>query len=295
MIEYARLRPGPGFSPSKAMLYYAQRMASVHWLRQGIAGAIARGLARKHPAIPFDGNQIDLRDELLRRGLVSLPNLVAPDTVQKIHAYLQDKRLEIRGRRKLRLKDIPSDVGTADYPLDTVLGCPAVVDLVNSAAILSLVGAYLGCSPTLSSIGLRWSFPSTGEACDVQRFHRDPDDWRFVKLFVYLTDVDADSGPHIYVKGSHRTSHGARAHFYERDKLAARYGAASITSVTGSSGTAFIADTSGIHMGMPPKNRPRLMLVAQYSLLPVFAFNYQPVLLETGSHLDRYVNRLLFA
>jgi hypothetical protein len=277
------------------MLYYAQRMASVHWLRQGIAGAIARGLARRHPAIPFDGDQIDLRDELNRSGLVSLPNLASPDMVRKIHAYLQDKRLEIRGSRRLHLKNIPSDVGTADYPLDTVLGCPTVVDLINSPAILSLVGSYLGCSPTLSSIGLRWSFPSTGGVCDVQRFHRDPDDWRFVKLFVYLTDVDAGSGPHVYVKGSHRTSRGARAHFYERDKIAARYGAASITPVTGSRGTTFIADTSGIHMGMPPKDRPRLMLTAQYSLLPVFAFNYHPVSLEIGSHLDPYVNRLLFA
>jgi hypothetical protein len=270
-------------------------MASVYWLRNGIAGAIAQGLARKHPAVPFDSNQQGLRDELTRSGLVSLPDLASRAVRRDIHAYLQDKELEIRGGRRLQLKDMPSDAGTADYPLNTILSCPAVIGLVNSPAILSLVGAYLGCCPTLSSIGLRWSFPSTGGVCDIQRFHRDPDDWRFVKLFVYLTDVDEDSGPHVYVKGSHRTSRGVRAHSYERNKIEARYGAISIISVTGSSGTTFIVDTSGIHMGMPPKKRPRLMLAAQYSLLPVYAFNYKPVLLETGTNVDPYVNRLLFA
>ena len=295
MIEYAQLRPGPGFSPSKAALYYAQRMASVYWLRHGIARAIALGLARRHPAVPFDDSQLDLRNELSQSGLVLLRHLASPDVLRKIHDYLQNKDLEIRGGRRLHLHEIPSDVSTADYPLDTVLACPAIVDLINSPQILSLVGAYLGCSPTLSSIGLRWSFPSTGEVCDVQRFHRDPDDWRFVKLFVYLTDVDERSGPHVYVKGSHKTSRSARAHSYDRNKIEARYGAASVTPVTGTSGTSFIADTSGIHMGMPPKERPRLMLAAQYSLLPVFAFNYHPVPLKTGAHLDPYVNRLLFS
>jgi hypothetical protein len=37
------------------------------------------------------------------------------------------------------------------------------------------------------------------------------------------------------------------------------------------------------------------MLAAQYSLLPIFAFRYTPVLLEPAPSVDRYVNRLLIA
>jgi hypothetical protein len=56
-----------------------------------------------------------------------------------------------------------------------------------------------------------------------------------------------------------------------------------------------MADTAGIHMGRPPSDRPRLMLVAQYSLLPVFAFKYHPLDLRPRPAVDPYVNRLLIA
>jgi hypothetical protein len=56
-----------------------------------------------------------------------------------------------------------------------------------------------------------------------------------------------------------------------------------------------MADTAGIHMGKPPSDRPRLMLIAQYSLLPVFAFQYRPLDLHPRPSVDPYVNRLLIA
>lgn len=39
-----------------------------------------------------------------------------------------------------------------------------------------------------------------------QVFHRDEDDFKFLSLFVYLTDVDGDEdGPHGYLKGTHNS------------------------------------------------------------------------------------------
>ena len=37
-----------------------------------------------------------------------------------------------------------------------------------------------------------------------QKFHRDYESFNFIKLFVYLTDVDKDFGPHQYIIGSHK-------------------------------------------------------------------------------------------
>ncbi len=53
-----------------------------------------------------------------------------------------------------------------------------------------------------------WSFPTkTASEADLSRasfkFHFDLDDWRMLKFFFYLSDVDADAGPHVYVRGSH--------------------------------------------------------------------------------------------
>lgn len=294
MIEYARLHPGHGFSPARAFLYYIQRVITPYWLRDGIAKLIAGIIALRHPFPLQAKNQSRAREDLKRKGLVALPALVTPEWADQVRTYLDGKNVVVKGQT-VPLDQIANDVTIADYSLLTVMSCPLIVALINAPEVLSLAGAYLGCCPTLSSVGLRWSFPSAAEATDVQRFHRDPDDWRFVKLFVYLTDVDENSGPHVYVQGSHRASVALRARSHDLTQIEKTYGPKAAITVTGPRGTAFMADTAGIHMGMPPSNQPRLMLVAQYSLLPIFAFKYNPLDLHPRPQVDPYVNRLLIA
>lgn len=221
-----------------------------------------------------------------------LPGLVGPDAVAGILAYLADKDLVGPRGQLASLGMLPPDARMAAYPLRTLIESPAIMELVNAASVLRIAAAYLGCKPTLSSLGVRWSFPGGG-AGDTQHFHRDPDDWRFLKLFVYLSDVDAGSGPHIYVPRSHRAAGQVRARPYAQSEIERRYGKDGTHTVLGPQGTAFIADTYGIHAGMVPTRTPRLILQAQYSLLPVLAFRYDPVALPGASGLDPYVNRLL--
>jgi hypothetical protein len=71
-----------------------------------------------------------------------------------------------------------------------------------------------------------------------------------------------------------------------------RYSGDDIHTIVGGRGTAFVADTYGIHAGMVPTTTPRLILQAQYSLLPNFATAYAPVA-NTTLAVDRYINRLL--
>jgi hypothetical protein len=167
---------------------------------------------------------------------------------------------------------------------------------INRADILRLASAFLGCKPTLCSIGVRWSFPGSESPDMTQAFHRDPDDWRFLKLFVYLTDVDDDEGgPHIYVAGSHNTRRSLRSKTYAREQLEAQFGKQNMRAIVGARGTTFVADTSGIHAGIPPQRAPRLLLQAQYSILPNFALHYRPVVDPGHRRLDSYVNRLILA
>jgi hypothetical protein len=195
----------------------------------------------------------------------------------------------------MRLDELPPGTRMASYPLSTVVACPGLMAAINDPAVLGIASQYLGCKPTLSSIGIRWSLSSPARPAETQLFHRDPDDWRFLKLFVYLTDVEAGSGPHVYVLGSHRTAATLRAKPFSRESLVREYGADRIQAVTGTAGTTFMADTHGIHMGVPPSTSPRLILQVQYSLLPIFAFRYEPARLIGNVPLDGYVNRLIVA
>jgi hypothetical protein len=65
--------------------------------------------------------------------------------------------------------------------------------------------------------------------------------------------------------------------------------------IIGPKGTAFIADTWGVHKGHMPIARPRLLLQIQYSILPVMKFEYEPVRAPNAEQFNRYTNRLVLA
>ncbi len=54
---------------------------------------------------------------------------------------------------------------------------------------------------------LWWSFPTAATPLEklkaAQVFHYDMDDYRFIKFFFYLTDVDLASGLYVCIRGNH--------------------------------------------------------------------------------------------
>ena len=298
MLPYARLRPGPGFRVVPSALYYAQRVVTQPRLRNFAARSIAAGIrltrGRKDCAGP-DPVEPGAFADLSRAGIVMLPGLTNPREADAIATYFRSKPVVGPGGRLMELDALPAGTSMGSYELRTVLECPQVMRLVNDPRVLALATGYLGCKPTLSSIGVRWSLARDGGPEGTQVYHRDPDDWRFLKIFIYLTDVNEESGPHAYVRGSHLTAGRIRSHPYQPEDLVARYGAENIELVVGTRGTAFLADTWGIHSGHVPRRAPRLILQAQYSLLPVFALRYDPLPIRVGQEIDRYVNRLLIS
>jgi hypothetical protein len=304
MLDYQPLRPGPGFSPARAAFYYSQRFAVRPGLRRLVSKAIAAGINVQHRQTAGTGAAAPCPSAEVARSLVALardgyalldrPRL-SGSALAEVLEYLEANELVGPGGRRFKASQAPANASMAAYPLETVLGCPHVLEAVNCPDMLRIAAGYLGCKPTLSSIGIRWSFPQPKARTDVQNFHRDPDDWRFLKFFVYLTDVDAGTGPHEFVAGSHRTAGRLLARPYTKAEIEREHGPDRIRTITGPRGTSFVADTYGIHRGAVPTTGARLILQAQYSLLPVFSFRYKPVSLESAPVIDSYVNRLLVA
>ena len=168
-----------------------------------------------------------------------------------------------------------------NYKLSDVVNCPQVMELANHPRLVALAGSYLGCAPTVSTIGIRWSRPSR-QAASVQSFHRDPDDWKMVK----------GSGPHVFVAGSQRETPPLFARRYE--EVVDKYGKEVCVAIEGPRGTMFLADTSGVHKGAAALRGPRLILEVGYSLLPIHALDYHPeALARRVFGLDPYINRLI--
>jgi hypothetical protein len=299
MIDYARLKPGPGFEAGRSLLYYSQRLVTNTHARRLIAAVLAScvgiGHRRAKCAAPASAAVEQTADALMRDGFAMVDPVLSERQVADIRRYLASEDVVLRDGRRTKPDTVPNDVTSADYPLETVLRCPHVLEFANNAFALAVAGQYIGCVPTISTIGIRWSFPGSGAGTMTQGFHRDPDDWRFVKLFTHLTDIDPSLGPHVYVRGSHRTSGTVRSRPYTADELSRDYGTENIQEIVGSAGTAFMADTYGIHKGTVPSAGPRLMLEAGFSILPIFALRYRPMAIGPRPALDRYVNRLLLA
>lgn len=298
-MELAQIRPGRGFDPLHSFMYYAHRIVTQRNLRKLVVSALRGRIQAGQGGLTTDDALLNAeRASLLllnEDGFVPLPGLLSGPQVTDIHEFMRPKQLHdrVRGGRVFTIDSVPDDARIGDYELKHLIDCPHILALANSPSLLCLAGHYIGCKPTLSALGMRWSFPGTEAGSILQKFHRDYDDWRFVKIFVYLTDVDADSGPHVYIRGSHLDSGSLRSHSYCDDAVERAYGGDSAINVTGPAGFGFAADTAGIHKGAVPLRRTRCLLQFQYSLLPTYVYRYRPEPYSGTLALDRYVNRLI--
>jgi len=296
--EFVKIVPGAGLRGSwlSRCLYYTQRVVTAPFLRRRIARLIARVIRARHASSPAPADSIDAR-RLEGAGYTALGELLSAGQCADIHAYLADKSLSERygAQDRFTFATRPDRARMAEYDLADIINAPHILALANSARLIGLAEQYLHCKPTLSSLMLRWSFPTDAPAGNVQQFHRDSDDWRHLKVMVYLTDVSAADGPHVYVLGTHLEAAPMRIQVEGDDAIHLRYGRDAARVVTGAEGFGFAVDTAGIHKGEMPLAKPRLMLQIQYSLLPGFAHHYQPQHYAGAVAFDRYVNRLLVA
>jgi hypothetical protein len=153
---------------------------------------------------------------------------------------------------------------------ERILQCDAALAVQRDPLILDIARGYLGGEARLITTRLWWSFP-TKAATDTDmrlasqdKYHFDLDDWRMLKFFFYLTPVDEDCGPHVYIQGSHNRR--ALRHQltllvgHPADDVLRAYGAENAMTLTGQAGLGFVEDPFGFHMGTVAKRSPRLMM-----------------------------------
>lgn len=141
--------------------------------------------------------------------------------------------------------------------------------------ILETVGFYLGSCPKFTMFSLHSTIllPAGSPARFSQRWHRDPDDKKITKVFLYLTDVaEESSGPFTYIKGSQYG--GKWRNLYPQLPPVGRYppeGAVGkvvpkedIKICMGRAGTMIFCDTSGLHKGGYSTEKRRLMFAGTF-------------------------------
>jgi len=187
-------------------------------------------------------------------------------------------------------EDVRRDFHYGCYARGHVLGCPHLIEIANDPHLLQIAETYLGCPPTIYNVNAWWSFAQSQTAARYsQSLHRDIEELRFLTLFIYLTPVNDRNGPHRYIKHSHNKAALTQAlgkiglrqeaigplidplfvgNGYDySDKSDALLGHLAMVW-KGPPGSAILADTYGLHMGIPPAEGERLMVWVRYGLGP---------------------------
>ncbi len=155
-----------------------------------------------------------------------------------------------------------------------------VQEIATDPYFFSIAQDYLGFNPILDLMSMWWSAPGDAalQSRAAQQYHFDMDRFRFVKFFVYLTDVDANNGPHCYVRGSHVRKPPVllRDERIMDQEIEAHYRPTDIREFTGPVGTLLAVDTRGFHKGKPLTARDRLIFEIQFAD-SMFGQNYAPV------------------
>ena len=177
------------------------------------------------------------------------------------------EQLRVRAGKEFVVRELSYglDVGL-EHPWFRVCASRRLLDLANS---------YLGLWTKLEYVDVWYSVPQPEDAERVssQRWHRDFNDRRLLKAFLYLVDVDESMGPFEYVPGS--AGDGPYSSIWPWRPLGENYPSqsefeeavpdASVQSFVAPKGTLIFCDTSGFHRGGLSWTSPRVLATVTYS------------------------------
>lgn len=145
-------------------------------------------------------------------------------------------------------------------------GLSAVKTLSRAYLFRSIAEAYIGRPPVLSAVNMWWTAvgSKTPSSAAAQYFHYDYSHPKWLKFFVYLTDVNTNSGPHCLIPGSHKSDKmGAafrkpnRSRIKDSEIESAYPG--KYLELCGPAGTISVVDTRCWHKGKMPTLNNRLI------------------------------------
>jgi hypothetical protein len=156
---------------------------------------------------------------------------------------------------------------------DDTTNIAEVQEMISDPTIIAVAQNYLKSKPIFTGIYLGWSaaVKDTPDQNAAQAFHWDMERIKWLRFFIYLTDVGPENGPHCFIKGTHRT--GAipkdilkEGYVRHRDgTLFQRFGSENYREFTGRRGTIIAEDSRGFHKGKMPVSGDRLLMAFEMS------------------------------
>jgi len=253
--------------------------------RQTIGDSISRVVRQRNTSIwdtivSSDKKIRAMHDILNHDGCLRIEIPYAIDIVKGLHNMPVQGRsnTSIGNRREVEI-------------LENIDHIEAIHSIAHLKPLLYLAGLYLNAPALYYNYTAWWQYPMgiNHKPSNAQLWHRDRDDFRSIALFIYGTDVDIKSGPHMYMKQTHRldgtfnvfkTKESSlydiltgKDHRFIDETLWSKLKPSSQPKIwQGPAGSAFLEDTKGFHKGMVAYKNPRLALRINWTLRPAQGF-----------------------
>ena len=205
-------------------------------------------------------------DDLKKTGYLFFDDINV-ETINRLGSIIQNAVLEDPWKKGISftLDSIPEKTHTAIVVDSKTLAACASTLLINES-VLEVVSAYFSNKKfVLDSFDIWWSLPTPDSMPEeAQNFHRDRDSTKFLKWFIYITDVSSLAGPHQYIPGSHNSNKYLQSRRYRDEDFDSSW-RSNIKTFEGKKGTNFIEDTYGMHRGLMPISERRLLIQFRFS------------------------------
>lgn len=233
-------------------------------------------------------NLHDIQNELEQDGIYVFDQLVENEYLEQFLNYAKTHEATLRPpyangvNSSTRLIFDPDNPRASHYRFDEskMLEHSIFQQYLGDPVLSAVAQNYFKTCPQVASLNLWWNpvFLTKPSYMAAQIFHNDFSYLKWLKFFVYITDVDKDSGPHVFVRGSHKPHPQSKALRnrgmvqYSDEDIYNHYPADRIFELIGKKGTLFVADTRGFHKGKTPIKNHRLILEMTFanSFFPYF-------------------------
>ena len=160
-----------------------------------------------------------------------------------------------------------------DFKQKDLINFAPVQQIISNPLFIRIAQKYLNVEPYLDGISMWWQtdFNAEPDKSAAQYFHFDMDRIKWLKFFIYLTDVDRGGGPHTFVAGTHKSGAvpqrilGKGYERLEDIEILNSFNPANVKAFLGGRGTIIVEDTRGLHKGQNVTSKDRLLLQLQFS------------------------------
>jgi hypothetical protein len=213
-----------------------------------------------------------------KNGFYSLEGSLGSKTIDKINFFLKNTRgyyisENLKSNEKVFLDENNPKSVQFIYKTEDLLQSNEIQKIICDKKIISIAQDYLGCLPIFDFLSMYWSFDSKiPDKEAAQYWHFDMDRPRWLKVFFYLTEVNKNNGPHMFIPGTHLLGKKFPSQFRKRgyvrlldEEINQVFSKEAIKTFCLPKGSILFEDTSGLHKGLKLNFGKRLLFMIQFS------------------------------